>query len=116
MKYITRDNLPEIPKEIATCPICKEKIIIEDIDEYELETGRVEDTGLHITCESQPDIDDPDFNDWFNGHFSMPYVDWLPVRQKVYAWFDQNYRLAKYDDENERLAKWNKAVEERFKK
>ena len=94
--YFDKDEpaqIPEIPKSIAVCPICKQHLIIEDIDEWEVGTGRVTESGLHITCVTQPDWEDDDWEDWVRGHFSMPYVDWLPVQAVVYRWFDGRYRL-----------------------
>lgn len=91
MKTINRSKLPEIPQEIAVCPICGEPIVIDDIDEWESETGRVTECGLHINCVTEPD--DPNDHNWWNWHYQMPYVDWLPVQQRVYQWFDQNFRI-----------------------
>jgi hypothetical protein len=101
MEYITREKLPDIdiPTDLAVCPICGRHLIIEDIDEWEIEPpneGRVTEGGFHITCHTQPDIDDTDddyFHEWFNWHYSMPYVDWLPVEVRVYRWFDRRYRI-----------------------
>ena len=96
-KYFDRNEPPEISEWVGVCPICKAALVIEDIDEYEAATGRVTEGGLHITCITQPDFDedDDDYEEWFRGHYAMPYVDWLPVNRKVYGWFDKRYRLVK---------------------
>lgn len=95
MKILSKgDTLPEIPINLAVCPICDQPLIIEDIDEWHTGTGRVTEGGFHITCSSQPDFDSDDFDEWIDWHYSMPYVDWLPVQIKVYRWFDKRFRLA----------------------
>lgn len=84
-------KIPEIPAEVAVCPICQAKIVI-DIDEWETKNGRVTKAGFHITCETQPEPDDRNSDNWWNWHYQMPYVDWLPVQAEVYKWFDSNFR------------------------
>lgn len=93
MIYFDSDNPPSIPLDVAKCPICGSEIKFVEINEYETETGKVVDTGFHVGCITEPDFDDPDYDDWLNGHYSMPYVDWLPVEIIVYRWLSANYRL-----------------------
>lgn len=90
-KTVNRYTLPDIPGDVAVCPICGAGLVVEDVDECE-EGGRVTEEGLHITCVTAPDIDDETWHSWFNWHYNMPYVDWLPVKTVVYRWFDANYR------------------------
>lgn len=93
MRYITFDDLPDIPQNIAVCPMCAAPLVIEYIEEWETETGRVTETGLHIACQLEPDIDSDEWEEWHRWHYRMPYADWLPVCRKVYAWFDNRFRL-----------------------
>ena len=96
MIYFDKENpkeTPAIPAKVAVCPICGAPVVIEDIDEWETETGRVTSCGFHINCSTEPDIDSDEWDDWFKSHWSMPYVDWLPVEMRVYRWFDRCYRL-----------------------
>lgn len=96
MKLIMINTHIEIPNIVARCPICNDTIVIEDIDEWqdlEMGIGRVTESGLHVTCVTEPDIDSDTWDDWFNAHWRDPYTDWLPIRKKVYRWFDVNYRL-----------------------
>jgi hypothetical protein len=89
---------PEIPPEVATCPICNAPIFIESIDEWYIDEGH-QDHGLptpfsiSIDCSTAPGIDEDGWRNWFNWHWSMPYVDWLPVEQVVDQWFGENYRM-----------------------
>ena len=94
MIYFDKESeVPTIPANVAICPICKAPVIIEDIDEWETKTGRVTQSGFHIDCSTEPDIDSIEWNDWFDSHWSTPYIDWLPVEIRVYRWFDERYRL-----------------------
>lgn len=91
-----KDNpseIPTIPTDVAVCPICNAPLVIDDIDEWETKTGRVTETGLHIECSTAPAIGSSRWERWFGWHYAMPYVDWLPVDDKVFRWFDKNYRL-----------------------
>ena len=40
-----------------------------------------------------PDIDSKKWREWFNWHYDMPYVDWLPVDGDVEKWLEENYRF-----------------------
>ncbi len=86
-------KLPEIwiPPQAAKCPICGGRLYVSGVDEWETDTGRA--TQITVECESEPDIDGPDWEDWFSGHYSMPYVDWLPLEEPLLAWFNRHYRI-----------------------
>lgn len=90
---IDPEHPPTIPRNVAVCPICGAGLYIEDISEWEAENGRVTDTGLCIDCESMPDIETDEWDDWFACHWSMPYVDWLPVTKVVTDWFNAHFRV-----------------------
>lgn len=92
MIHFRQSEPPPIPKEVAVCPICHADLIIDDIDEWS-DSGRVTECGLHIQCTSEPDIDTAEWKPWFDWHYRMPYVDWLPVETLVYRWFDARYRM-----------------------
>jgi len=93
MLIIDPNYYPEIPLELFQCPICGAQIYIQEIDEWETETGKITDCGLDISCTTEPEFDDDQWHDWFSGHFSMPYVDWLPLEVKVLAWLNRHYRM-----------------------
>ena len=95
MITLKHNEIPELPTRFH-CPICKSGIVITDINEWEETddgTWRVSDGGVLINCTSEPDIDSEDWHGWMNGHWSMPYVDWLPVCESVLEWLDANYRF-----------------------
>lgn len=86
-------ELPALPN--VKCPICGALVHLEEI------TGMVECdiTGLWIAdeisidCTSAPEIDSTEWEDWFRWHWSMPYVDWLPLSNAVMAWLRGHYRF-----------------------
>lgn len=88
--------LPEIfefPKEVCVCPICG-GVVVAEFDEYETETGIVTETGLHLDCKDGPDEESDEYDDWFSTHWSMPYVDWLPLTERMHKWLARNgYRI-----------------------
>lgn len=96
--YVDSDHPPLIPSTVAVCPKCGANLVIEDIDEWETETGRVTEAGFHINCSTEPDVDSDEWHSWWNWHWSMPYVDWLPITAVVYKWFDAHYRVKEGND------------------
>jgi len=93
VKYFDQDDFPEIPLDLFQCPICGAQIMFTEINEYETETGKVTDSGFHVSCTTEPEFDEPGCEEWFDSHFSMPYVDWLPIEAKVYRWLSAGYRV-----------------------
>lgn len=96
IKILDRYELIEVPSSVAVCPICGLEVVIDDVDEYEQDDDglwRVSESGLSVNCVTEPDIDSFEWNDWLNGHWSMPYVDWLPITVKVWQWLDSHYRF-----------------------
>jgi hypothetical protein len=87
-------EVPAIPDSFR-CPICGNKLTLE-ISEWEQNddgSWQAADS-LYISCVSEPDITDEDYEDWLDGHYQMPYVDWLPVQTRLYSWLEKNYRFA----------------------
>lgn len=86
-------EVPEVPDSFR-CPICGDKLTLE-IDAWteDYDGTKADESGVHVSCVSEPDITDDDYEEWLDGHFQMPYVDWLPVDRKVYAWLEDNYRF-----------------------
>jgi hypothetical protein len=83
-----RDKLPmSLPKH--PCPICGSKVYIIEVNEWGTDEGEI--VGAAFECETEPDIDSDEWEEWFHGHYSMPYVDWLPWENKVMTWLNQHY-------------------------
>ena len=102
MKIVASDFIPKVPPQVATCPICGAEVVIDEIyewyvDESMTHNGRplleAGETGIGVNCITEPDIDSDEWEGWFNHHWSMPYVDWLPVEHRVREWLNANYRF-----------------------
>jgi hypothetical protein len=79
-----------VPREVAVCPICEADIVVGEVTEWECESGAA--VTISVDCTTEPDIDGDEWEGWFSHHWSMPYVDWLPVENRVLEWFRQNFR------------------------
>jgi hypothetical protein len=102
MKIISKDDIIHIPARIAVCPICGAEVVIDYIDEWEEDEEliyngrpllRASELGVKVNCIKEPSMDSSEWRDWFNGHWSTPYIDWLTVEKKVYDWIDGNFRF-----------------------
>lgn len=86
----------EIPTAIAICPICRAPLQPAEIDEWEESddgTWQVSDSGVHIQCSTEPDMQSRDWWPWFRYHWQHPYMDWMPLEAKVTEWLQENYRF-----------------------
>ena len=90
MKILETDEVLEIPVDIAVCPICGGKLYAQ-FDNWFEKNGQWKAQDVNIDCENEPDIDSDEWKDWHSGHYSMPYVDWLPVLHLVIDWVNKNY-------------------------
>ena len=73
------------------CPICGEQIRIEEISAWDAETGEILES--KVNCSTEPDMDSEYWQDWHNWHWAMPYVDWLPVEERVVKWLNSKYSV-----------------------
>lgn len=93
---LIKDGSEIVLPDSFRCPICGAKVVIDDIDEKEQNddgTWQVSDCGLHISCETEPEIGSDDWDGWFSSHFSTPYIDWLPLDERVLSWINKHYRF-----------------------
>lgn len=88
----------EIPREIAVCPKCDADLILVDCTGWvDNDEGYQIPDEITVECENQPEDygdDDYEADQWFDWHYDMPYVYWLPVEIKVLDWFKSKYRYA----------------------
>ncbi len=80
-----------VPANIAVCPICGDRIMIDEIEDWsEKGIGEQlvidEHTTVSVDCVSAPDIDDDEFDDFMARHWQSPYADWMPVQAVVTKW------------------------------
>lgn len=86
-----------IPQALAICPICGKGLWIESIDEASEEGGRLIPQQVTVTCETEPNIDSREWNDWHREHFAAPYIDWLPVADRVLKWLQQPEQRQRFE-------------------
>lgn len=89
-KLISCDAVLDVPPEIAVCPICNAKLTA-SFDTWEQRDDGTWAGKPKTECETEPDIDDDNYDEWLSSHYAMPYVDWLPVEEAVAAWIDEIY-------------------------
>ncbi len=83
-----------VPTEVAACPICDAPIAVQ------FEAWEQDDDGswiverIDVDCTTGPDFDDDGYEDWFRGHWRYPYIDWLPVEERVLGWLRANVRFS----------------------
>lgn len=75
------------------CPICDAAIQVEEVSEWEEdESGDWKAQAVKIDCVTFPGFDDHDaFENYMSDHYSMPYVDWMPLEKRVTKWANERY-------------------------
>lgn len=75
------------------CPICGAAIQVDEVSEWEKDdSGEWKAECVKIDCVTFPGYDDRGkFDDYMRSHWSMPYVDWLPIELEVTEWVNENY-------------------------
>lgn len=90
-----RIPFPEETAPIAIddkCPICGSPLMLNAGECLERDVnGEWIATEVQLDCTSEPDIKSPDWDEWYRGHYSTPYIDWLPLHQKVLKEVRQKY-------------------------
>ncbi len=92
VKVIESDSEIVLPDSFR-CPICGEPIFVMEVSEwFKDENGEWKAEDVLIDCETFPGYEDRRrFNDFQSSHWSMPYVDWLPIRGDVTDWVNEHY-------------------------
>lgn len=91
VKVISSESEIALP-DLFVCPICGQPIYVSEVNAWtEDEKGDVKAETVKIDCTTAPDIDDAAFEDYLNSHWSMPYVDWLPLEMRVTEWVNARY-------------------------
>lgn len=76
-----------------TCPICDAALEVEEVDAWEKDDeGNWKAETVKVDCVTFPGYDDHDeFENYMRGHYSTPYVDWLPLEVAITRWVNENY-------------------------
>lgn len=106
-------NKIELPEHLSHCPVCKDgKVVIDDIDDFIIDDdGGMIAEHISINCDTEPGDFSLDWEDWHSWHWAMPYVDWLPLHEKIKEWLVENYRFVDGEEEKCKLAEWNKIAQ-----
>lgn len=97
-KIIKTDEAIEVPPDVAVCPYCDTKLTASFTGWSEADDGSgwIADE-VTLDCETEPDMDSDEWEDWWASHSDMPYVYLLPVCEKVKTWVNAHYR---FDDDD----------------
>jgi hypothetical protein len=96
MNLIMRDALDcesleivRVPIAVGRCPVCGGcfDVTVQGYDTY-LDGSNSMVVEIHAECESE-DIEDDDDEHWEG--LSMPYVDWLPIQERITRWLNTNF-------------------------
>lgn len=52
-------------------------------------SGKV--VSMTTECETEPDIDSDEWEEWHLEHYHMPYVDWLPFDLRMEKWIRERF-------------------------
>lgn len=85
----------EVPETVGKCPYCDTKLTVQFTAWTQDATDETwyADSGLEVDCETEPDIESDEFDEWLRQHTYMPYVFMLPVHKAIKAWLYENYRF-----------------------
>lgn len=94
VEKISADQIISIRSDIAVCPYCKAPVYVTAIESLVEDEHGWKAEGIELQCGSEPEIDNPEWDDWLEQHSYMPYVYQLPVELKVIGWLNRHYRYA----------------------
>ena len=93
---MTEEEAREVPADVAVCPICGERLWVLEIPAFEIvDDGQDLPEEVAVDCLSLPSVDSAEWRAWFNWHYAMPYVDWLPVVERVLDWLRKPEQAAR---------------------
>lgn len=91
-RVLSWNELPPIPE--TPCPVCKDGVVVltEITGGTEAKFGLWMADEIHVDCSTFPGFDDSElFDAHMASHWSMPYVDWLPLTEKIKAWLSAHF-------------------------
>lgn len=91
-KLVSKKQLFQ-PKN-TVCPICNSRLLVsangcfikDDNDDWIAEN-------INIDCETRPERDNKSFKTWIKSHYRFPYIDWLPIEEKLLLSFQLQYKF-----------------------
>lgn len=90
-RLVASNHRFDIPPEVAVCPYCEAKLTAQAEAWYERDDGTWGVEEIDLDCTAEPDIDSPEYREFVSEHTYMPYVFWLPVRERVQKWINKRF-------------------------
>jgi len=96
-KIDIRTVLPlTLPMDKLACPMCWSSVILTQVLCWGTDSGEILEA--EYDCDTEPDMDSEEWDDWFRGHHErMPYVYWLPFQQRLLTWLNETYYMGSGD-------------------
>lgn len=89
---VKSDHVFKINPGIIKCPYCGGNLVA-SVSAWTLQgDGWIAET-IEVECQSEPDLDSDEWDDWLEGHSDMPYVYWLPVVNTIEKAINLKYRF-----------------------
>lgn len=91
----------KLPADVATCPICKAALFAVEITGCSMgDDGLWFPDAIGLDCETEPDIESDDYENWYSSHYGWPTVgsDWIPVHVAVEKWMRATFTVVDDDD------------------
>jgi hypothetical protein len=87
------EGAKEVPADVAKCPYCETKLVVQVSAWDEVMPGFGVAVSIDMNCETEPDIESDEWEEWLREHSEMPYEYQLPVDMKVMKWLNSKYRF-----------------------
>lgn len=97
-RLVSFDHHFKIPPSVAVCPYCQKNMFAQVNEWEEDEDNLWTASGIETTCESEPDFDEEnieEFREFVNSHSEMPYVYKLPVDEAIKKYINKCFRFKK---------------------
>ena len=93
LEFVPQAQIFQVPSEIAVCPYCQ-ALLIASVSEWSEESDETKKANqIDVDCDSEPDIESPEWNDWLSSHSKLPYIYWMPIVTMIEDWINQNFRF-----------------------
>jgi hypothetical protein len=84
----------ELPQILAVCPYCRAKLRATSTGgEWDDKEQAWIPECIDFNSECEPDIDDPNWDDWEQAHSLHAFSEWLPVSTTVEKYLAMNFRI-----------------------
>lgn len=82
------------------CPYCGKRVLADIHETQKQDDGTWMITSLSVDCESEPDIDGPDWEDWWDAHSYDRCEKWHFLHERLIHWLSKHVRVIEEDTQN----------------